>query len=1641
LSIAAQPAKKLAPAASRVAGRYNLLEELGEGGMGVVWRAQDEKTGAQVAIKIMKDVSDPAAVELFAKEWRALAELCHPNIVDVRDVDVLEEYRQRKPFFVMPLLRGATLAELIHDGSSRLTVARVVEIMSQVCRGLQAAHDKGLVHRDLKPSNIFVMSDDTAKIIDFGVVYLAGSNSVTGQKGTFQYMSPEQVQMKEITPCSDIFALGVILYEALTGRKPFAGSTVEETVRAVLKQVPPPVSEINASIPQAIGRVVHKCLAKSPMHRYSSARDVSEALGKALRNEGSFDVSRLQPRLERIKAAFRSGDEPFASEMLAELESEGHVDAEITVLRMQIDTSLKQKKIRQLLESARARVEQDEIALGLDKLRELLELDPENTEALALRQQVERQRSEALTGKWIDLAQTHLANRDFAAARQAVQEAVKSRNGDARAMDLMQQIENVEAEAKRVREQKEQLYNTAMRSYQQGEIDSALSKLVRLFSVVRSKPEAAIPERDAVYESFYKEVRSEHDRIHALLEEAQHQFSEKNFDKALALCNDHLSRFPSDGVFQALKIQIEDAERQEISAYIATVSQKADAEPDLDRRVDILREAAERYPGEPQFAQQLKFVRERRDLVNAIVTKARQMEERSNYAEALSQWDILRNIHPRFPGLAFELEQCRKKRDRIAAEEEKGRLVDEIVALMDARLFPQAVERVRMALTEFPADTELLGLEKLATAGQERSQEARRLFEQGQQAAADHDWSNATELLRDALRLDPRNAALRDAVVNVLTERARTLVEEDWREAEKLYHEADELDTNHRAVRALRANIQEIKRQTYVGECLTVARGMVASGDLEGALRHVREARKEYPKDSRLEQFESNLQRQVQEKQHTEERDRSWGELAEARRRVEKKPDSKNVRNLLELSQGLRQRYAGDPDTGRIVADAEQAARRATHREDLSDFLSAGTSVFDQTKAGADPGASAAGNNVAPGEGDQTVLFTTETAKASEAKPRRSLRGDATTKPAAKLSRSTWLLGTAGAAAVLGVLLFVALGLRHTAPQPRTPSAPAATAAATTLHLNLLPADSTTVVNGTPLTGADVAIPAGGSVPIEVSHPGYKTAALTLTAATDPHIALAPEPLHLWVQAAGRTVQLDGRRIAETDPLGGLEIPQDNKPHTLTTTDATQQVSRVDFTATPGSLPRVTALHARDLLAVASLGDQTTLYGGDAFRSVVVGDHHMNLSAAGTALPPIAGNPTLRYGSGDSQGSLGLALAPVPSLIIRSLGADTQMLITSNAENATLTMNGAPQNRDKHGWEITAKPGKYTFLLSADGFEPQTWSTVLHRGEVLRKNVALAKKTAPAITATSLLVTESTPHAVVELDDKRLGELDDRGSAQFNHVLTPGRHVVTLRAAGLCGTETREVQASPSDTTLRDIRLSACGSVQFDYAGRVAIIKVRRKGEAAWAQLPIGKSSVAPGLYELAADAEGLPSYTAEFEVKPGATTDVPLKFPRVQSCGLQDPAQATSDGDWMRPKNAGSFLLLRPGCMDVQISFTRPKGGLLGLGAKRHVQWEIIAPDGASIQYVLEDQKISRKVLVGGTASDEKEGRASSGAETKNVWFAVRINADGPHLRISNEKGETLDEYTATNSSLANLSSARLGLKTNAPFALRSDR
>ena len=1624
--------------------------------MGVVWRALDVKTGSPVAIKLMKDISDPVAVDLFTKEWRALAEISHPNIVEVRDVDVIEENGEKKPFFVMPLLHGTTLAELIGNASARLTVERVVEIATHVCRGLQAAHQRGLVHRDLKPSNILVMDDDSAKIIDFGVVHLAGSKSVTGQKGTFQYMSPEQALMREITPASDLFSMGVILYEALTRRKPFARTTVQDTIDAVLKFIPPPVSELNPNVNQSVSRVVHKCLAKQPIHRFASARDLADTLQKALRNEPVFDSVKIEQRIDRAKSAYKTGDEAFASEILAELEAEGHLDPRITVLRTQIEMAAKTKKIRQLLESARARMEQDEIPLALDKIREVLGLDPENADARAMRESIEKQRSETQIAKWLELAQTHLNNRDFAAARSATQEVLAINRADARAMDLLEKIESTETEAKRIRDQKEQLYGSALRAYQNGEISTALTKLERLFSVAQANPNAAIPERDAVYQSFYNEVRSESDSIHSALEDAQRQFREKNFAGAMTVCRELLAKYPNDGTFQALKIRIEDAERQELSSYTAEISKRFEEDRDLDRRVDIMREACERYPNEAPFAQQLKLIRERRDLVNSIVVKARQYEERRQYAEAISQWDILRNIHPDYPGIAFELEQCKKKRDQQGRDEERSRLVNEIDGLVKGRAFAKAIEYASSALQDFPADAEISGLRNLAEQGLERTRESRRLFEEGQRSVTQGDLVKATELLRNSLNLDPRAPGLRDAVINMLVERARSLGEDNWHDAEPLCQEASELDPNHPAVRVLRSTIADAKRKTFVVQCLTECRSLVAAGNFNEAATLIRKAREIYPNDSRLEQYEASLQREINEFLRQEQRRNDQVALTNNRRLAEQNPDRANLRSVLESSYAIRAKHPDDPEIARTISEIELAVKNVANVEDVNQVLRGepsltGTGGWRATMIQQAPAQTPP--RIPDKKGPQLVEKTVTTTKTTKARTQPKYSFQTFIRQAQQIAQeaqrqllvlarpngkwSATRVGIAAGVVLLPVIVYLAF---HLLSKPKivvkNPPAPM-------VRVIIDPPDSTITSNEQPITNGTV--PAGTT--IEVSRLGYKTRQVLIQSESDGKVSLEPAPLHLSIHTSGSggSAELDGQKIADIAD-GSLEydLPSDAVPHKLTVSENRKQLFAFNVQGAAGQRPQVTGFDASDLLVITSLGKDATLYGKSTLGTAHLGDQGVVITPSGAPITLTDQNHDLTFGVGEDQGGVSIDVSNAPTLLVQALGGQGRVLITTNVDNATLTVDSLPVPRQGHAWTVSRSPGPHKFVLSAVGYDTQSWTmTIQHHGTVSKK-VQLTKPSTQTLLA-GLNISGGTPGAEVTLDGNRVGELDPSGTLSVSSIAGLGKHTVHMSKPGY---EARDFEVTispggagkpPADAQVARAALSPSnGTLAFEGAVKGTTIRYRRAGEAQFTDASASdKIALQPGEYEIAAEAPGYQKFTTTVSLTKEDVI-VSLHLTRAADYEFEDPKQIAHEGQWIKSKTPGKFINLSPGRLSANLVFERPKKAKVPIFGEKKVEWSVEnSAHSARVQYSLEGQseKLTRRLVVGQDASNQREAKVDTLVGSQKDSISLHIRVEGGHVRVFNDKETVLDDFTAPGQDFSN---GQISIRTDSHFLVR---
>lgn len=269
-----QPGQKLGP--------YEVVAFLGEGGMGEVWSATDTRLGRRVAVKILSRhlVSHIDALERFEHEARVVAALSHPNVVTLYDVG----REGALNFVVTELLEGETLRGLLGDP---MPWRDAVEIISAACRGLDAAHARGIVHRDLKPENIFVTREKLVKILDFGLARFelpAQPSDATMLKtpggiilGTVGYMSPEQVRGEPAGPGSDVFSMGCVLYEMLSGNRAFKAETAAETMHAILRQEPRPMRG-KGRIPQELQAIVVRCLAKDPGRRYPSARELLDDL-------------------------------------------------------------------------------------------------------------------------------------------------------------------------------------------------------------------------------------------------------------------------------------------------------------------------------------------------------------------------------------------------------------------------------------------------------------------------------------------------------------------------------------------------------------------------------------------------------------------------------------------------------------------------------------------------------------------------------------------------------------------------------------------------------------------------------------------------------------------------------------------------------------------------------------------------------------------------------------------------------------------------------------------------------------------------------------------------------------------------------------------------------------------------------------------------------------------------------------------------------------------------------------------------------------------------------------------------------------------------------------------------------------------
>ena len=285
-------------------GRYRLVNQQGSGGMAVIYKATDLALGRTVAVKILRPslTGDPEFLKRFRQEARNVANLSHPNIVTVHDVG----QDGNTHYIVMEYIDGEDLKRLIR-ATAPFSIDRALSIAIKICAGVGYAHRAGLVHADVKPQNVLVTESDNVKVTDFGIAQaLAGTKPRERQRvvwGSPHYFSPEQAQGEPPTPASDVYAIGILLFEMIAGRLPFVGADQQELAMAHIRETPPNASDVNPNVPVHLDRIMQKVMSKEPASRYRTA----DQLGRILisyRRQGQLttdqvpEVDSLEPELD-----------------------------------------------------------------------------------------------------------------------------------------------------------------------------------------------------------------------------------------------------------------------------------------------------------------------------------------------------------------------------------------------------------------------------------------------------------------------------------------------------------------------------------------------------------------------------------------------------------------------------------------------------------------------------------------------------------------------------------------------------------------------------------------------------------------------------------------------------------------------------------------------------------------------------------------------------------------------------------------------------------------------------------------------------------------------------------------------------------------------------------------------------------------------------------------------------------------------------------------------------------------------------------------------------------------------------------------------------------------------------------------------
>ena len=712
----------------RQVGKYTILDVIGTGGMGIVYRANDPAIGRTVAIKMLREAESPGGLfdRFFSREMKSTGNLHHRNIVTVYDTG----FQDGKPYLVMEYLEGEPTSKLIAE-RRQVPLVEKLDLVIQVCDGLQYAHDRNIIHRDIKPANVIVLSDGTAKIVDFGLARNVGVESTTVQTGhlvgSLSYMSPEQINSIPVDARSDVFSTGVMLYELLTYQLPFKGDDVASTFVKILREEPKPLAQHGTEFPPGLQAVISRALEKNANDRYQTAEEFGFEL---LSVQKVLKAASIADCMKWAEAAAHRGDLERARLHLQEVirldRQNERANRLVREVRRAIQQQQRTSQVIQMRSQAQVALAGAQYEEALACADQALRLDPTNTESIRLCDEIRNAitRVKAVR-EALNRAESALLAGDLDEAKEAVEESLRLDASDSEARALASVI-NTEL-AERSRRQRVQVFvDQARREIAERKFSDALDAL--------HQAEELDPSDSNVHELMQWALRGhEQEKKRRFLQDITDQIEKAlhagDFTSACTISEMGLSQFPDEPTLVRLRAisekQRDIAERRRFVNEQSLAVKALSEQGKLQEAVQLLTQGLAKYRSEPNLESLLANTRleiERIEFERQEVERQHALERAEAEARAqLTQEVLNRSVELRRSlDARSEIGELRKTAQQLRlsmegqhidahAIEVAEAVLDEVDSRLRARDQALAELEQLRRVVERPHDTTILG--------------------------------------------------------------------------------------------------------------------------------------------------------------------------------------------------------------------------------------------------------------------------------------------------------------------------------------------------------------------------------------------------------------------------------------------------------------------------------------------------------------------------------------------------------------------------------------------------------------------------------------------------------------------------------------------------------------------------------------------------------------------------------------------------------------------------------------------------------------------------------------------------------------------------------------------------------------------